>query len=114
MRLLVCGSRDWSDRRAVYQILDELQPRVIISGACSGADTIAADYARASGVDLIEMPAEWRRHGRAAGPIRNREMLGQSPDLVVAFHPDIKTSKGTRDMVRQAERAGVPVVIVAG
>jgi hypothetical protein len=50
--------------------------------------------------------AQWKKHGRAAGPIRNQRMLDEGkPDLVVAF----PGGRGTADMIRRAERAGVPV-----
>jgi hypothetical protein len=52
--------------------------------------------------------AQWKKHGRAAGPIRNQRMLDKGkPDLVVAF----PGGRGTADMIRRAERAGVPVRI---
>ena len=58
-------------------------------------------------------PADWIRHGRAAGPIRNEQMLREGcPDLVVAFHDDPGLGRGTADMVRRALAAGVPVRFV--
>ena len=51
----------------------------------------------------MEMPADWTKHGKAAGPIRNQKMLDECPDLVVAF----PGGKGTADMVRRAMKAGI-------
>lgn len=51
---------------------------------------------------------------QAAGVIRNREMLAEGPDVVLAFHADLAKAKGTRHMVRIAREAGVPVRVVAG
>jgi hypothetical protein len=64
--------------------------------------------------EIIAYPADWDRDGRAAGPIRNRLMLGRHPeiDLVVAFHDYIASSKGTRDMVRIAAGSGKLVELV--
>ncbi len=56
-------------------------------------------------MECIVCAAKWETYGKAAGPIRNREMLLNLPALVVAF----PGGKGTADMVRQAERAGIPV-----
>ncbi len=56
-------------------------------------------------------PANWDQYHRAAGPLRNREMLKEAPDIVLAFHDDLSQSKGTRDMVNQALKAGVPTII---
>lgn len=61
---------------------------------------------------ILSFPAEWTEYGKAAGPIRNREMLRSGkPDLVTAFHRDLNQSKGTRDMVEQARAATIPVWI---
>ena len=63
----------------------------IIQGGARGADAAAAEFAAQSGCYGEEFAAEWEKHGRAAGPIRNQRMLDDGrPDLVVAFragHP---------------------------
>lgn len=60
---------------------------------------------------MIEFPALWDKHGRAAGPIRNTQMLDEGrPDLVLAFHRDLSESKGTRNMVEQSVKANLPVI----
>jgi hypothetical protein len=52
--------------------------------------------------------ANWEKHGLAAGPIRNRQMLTEGkPDLVIAFHENIEKSKGTKNMLELAKQAGV-------
>mgnify|MGYP001570460813 CR=1 FL=1 len=116
MRVLVCGSRDWTDPEPILRELRALPPGevVVIHGAAQGADTIAGVAARHLQFRVEVYPADWKRYGRAAGPIRNRQMLlvGR-PDVVLAFHRDIDASSGTKDMVRQARRAGVPVRVFA-
>jgi len=54
-------------------------------------------------------PADWERHGRAAGPIRNQEMADAGADLCIAFPYGI--GKGTYDMIERARKAGIPVEI---
>lgn len=71
---------------------------------------MAADFARQYGYPLIEIPADWTTYGKAAGPIRNRQMLDLNPDIVIAFHNDITSSKGTKDTVTEAKRRGIPRV----
>jgi hypothetical protein len=62
----------------------------------------------------MEYPAQWHKYGRAAGPIRNQQMLAEGkPDLVLAFHDDIDGSRGTKDMVNRARRAGVKVEVIS-
>lgn len=78
----------------------------IISGAASGADSAASDFAVINYCKLEEYPAEWDKHGVRAGYIRNQRMLDDGkPDLVVAF----PGGKGTAMMIRIAKKAGIPV-----
>lgn len=114
MRVLVCGGRDFSDCQMVWDTLDDLARAEVIDclieGDARGADRIAGAWARRRGVDLRVYAADWRKHGRAAGPIRNQQMLDEGkPDLVIAFPGGI----GTADMVRRARASGVRVNEVA-
>jgi hypothetical protein len=122
MRVLVCGDRLWTDRRAVEaQIVkllsetDDPERLMIIEGGALGADRIAWEIAKQYRLLHMQYRAEWEKYGRAAGPIRNRRMLDEGkPDLVLAFHHNLNASKGTANMVLQAHRAGVPVVVCGG
>lgn len=113
LRVLVCGGRDYRDARRLRDIMDALHAKrpiaLLIHGDALGADLLAEAWADARGVALRAYPAEWKKHGKGAGPIRNRQMLTEGrPDLVVAF----PGGRGTADMVRQAEAAGVKVLLV--
>lgn len=112
-RVLICGDRHWTDRFLISMVLNTLPAdAVIIHGAAPGADTIAGNIAREMGLRVEPYPAEWDKHGHAAGPIRNQQMLDEGkPTEVHAFHSDLKKSKGTKDMVRRARTAGLPVAI---
>ena len=77
----------------------------LIVGVASGVDQFAAQWAVDRGIDVQVFPAQWRRYGNAAGPIRSREMLGMQPDSLVAFDG----GKGTEFTLREAEKRGVPV-----
>ncbi|MGW8179818.1 MAG: DUF2493 domain-containing protein [bacterium] len=117
-KVLVCGDRYWTDRTVIFAALstylEELgrDDLLIIQGGAKGADTIARDWARQEGVETLQFDADWQQYGRAAGPIRNKKMLVEKPDLVLAFHEDIRSSKGTLNMVKQAQKAGVTTVII--
>lgn len=105
--VLVCGGRDYADRERVRAVLDDLLPARVVCGGARGADALAAEWARSRGVALGEYPADWDRHGNAAGALRNAEMLRRERvDLVVAFLPG---PSGTRNMVRRAEAKRVSV-----
>lgn len=115
MRILVCGGRDFEDRSAVAIALREFRPvnvvtdvsdAVIIVGGAPGADTLAEEWADVWGVRKRVFLADWKKHGKAAGPIRNQRMIDEGkPDLVIAF----KGGRGTADMVSRAKKAGIPV-----
>lgn len=115
LKVLVCGDRRWTDAAAVERVLKEFPPgTVVVHGGARGADTIAARIAARLGFEVLAFPARWDVYDRAAGPIRNSQMLAQGPDLVVAFHADLAASRGTKDMVCKARRAGIPVILVTG
>ena len=83
----------------------------IITGECpTGVDQAAIDWAVVNWTGYKGFPADWKTHGKAAGPIRNKQMLDEGkPDVVVAF----PGGKGTANMVKLAREAGVPVTIVS-
>jgi YspA, cpYpsA-related SLOG family len=121
VRLLVCGSRTWTDYRLLrreieYVVGVEFQAEsfVLIEGDARGADRLAGELARARGWDLEVYPAHWQQDGRAAGMRRNARMLRQGrPDLVLAFvDKPLDHSRGTADMVRRARAAGVEVRVI--
>lgn len=115
MLILVTGDRNWNDEQCIYDALASYQgDHTLIHGAARGADTIATNAAKLLGWGIVAFPANWAAYGRAAGPLRNQEMLETGPDLVIAFHPDLTKSKGTRDMVTRARRAGIRVIHYTG
>jgi len=81
----------------------------VIAGKASGVDTVAIDWAVLNWCDYKEYPADWKTHGKSAGPIRNRQMLLEGkPDEIVAF----PGNKGTANMIAQANEAGVKCTII--
>lgn len=110
VRIIVCGGRDFTDRVMLDYVLSYVHTHrsiaELIHGGARGADQMANRWAFNNGIARVEVRADWRKHGRAAGPIRNRQMLDLKPDGVVAF----PGGRGTADMVRAAEAAGVPVL----
>jgi hypothetical protein len=112
MRVLVCGDRNWSNWELLYEVLEWFPITFLVTGGAKGADTIAEAYAFGRGFSYRVHHADWNAYGRAAGPIRNTRMLEEDPDLVIAFHDDLSKSKGTKNMVKQAQKAGVVVITV--
>lgn len=106
-RVLVCGSRHGCDYRIVWDMMNHFAPSHICTGGATGVDTLAEDWAKGYGVPCAVYPADWRKEGKAAGPIRNQRMLDEfKPDICIAF----PGGRGTQDMVRRCEKAGVSVL----
>jgi hypothetical protein len=115
VKLLICGDRNWSDGNAVREVIAKFQPAFVIEGEARGADILARLSAEAMGIEVKRFPADWEKYGRAAGPIRNSQMLKEGrPDVVVGFHYKIDESKGTRDMLTRAKKAGKATFIFDG
>lgn len=109
MRILVTGSRHWSDELAVMIILLSLpasRDYTLVHGAAPGLDTIAASAAAALGWKVEAFPADWSL-GRSAGPRRNQEMVDAGADLCLAFPFD--DSRGTIHCMGAAREEGMPV-----
>lgn len=121
MRVLVCGSRDLPEEEGYERVRDHLvmldglhRITLIIEGEARGADTFARLWASVAGIPVMKFPADWKKYGRAAGPIRNKQMLDEGkPDLVVAFpSKGLANSKGTKNMVTQAKAAGIRTIVI--
>jgi YspA, cpYpsA-related SLOG family len=114
-RILVCGSRTWSDIEAIRTVLDTRPDTgvVLIHGGARGADRLAGQYAAERGWPVESYPADWNRHGKAAGFIRNQRMIdeGRSTEVVAFTDKPLHESRGTADMVRRSRRSGIPVFV---
>jgi hypothetical protein len=113
VKVLVTGGRDYDDHRTVKAVLDYVNKASRIISLCHGGATGADSWAGMWSWENDLMPksydADWKAHGKAAGPIRNSFMLKDfGPDLCVMF----PGSNGTADMVSKCRRAGVPVFTV--
>ena len=117
-RLLITGSRDWTDKRTVtremYRWWEEAGLPVdvtVVHGGARGADTIAAEVAREVGFKVEEHAADWDRWGKRAGYIRNAEMVNTRPDACLAFI--LNGSKGATMCAALASNAQIPTRVVA-
>lgn len=128
MIILICGSREWTDKDAILRELKahNLSPETdtIIQGEARGADLLgkaaALDLGWTLDHNLFGYKARWDRYGKAAGPFRNEDMKNallayqaekKGYALVLAFTPDLEKSVGTRHMVRISNQAGLKVEV---
>jgi hypothetical protein len=137
VRIIVCGSRTFTNQTCVDTILHGIWIRIltddafqhetplaenptltIVEGQCpqGGADKLAEQWAASmasSGIAHDPFPADWDRHGRAAGPIRNQAMVDAGADLWVGFlDKPLKKSTGTRDCHERAVGAQIPAWLI--
>lgn len=127
-KVLVCGGREfgWKTQPNGHKIVNQQELNllntklnvlfaaiseigrklVIIQGEANGADSWAKEWAKKNKIETLDFPADWKKHGKSAGFIRNAEMLKEGkPDLVVAFAGGV----GTKMMCELAEKANVTV-----
>ena len=108
MRIGVTGGRDYMKVNVVREAITAYVPKTatLVHGAARGADTLCFQIAKRLGIQCEAHPAHWEAHGKAAGPIRNQEMVDSGLDLLLAF----PGGSGTADMVRRAKLKNVKVV----
>lgn len=109
-RVLITGSRTWDDADAIRDALSEHARfgDVLVSGACpTGADAMCERYWAGFG-PIERHPADWNRHGKRAGFVRNAEMVNAGADICIAFIRD--NSRGASMTADLAEKAGIRTI----
>lgn len=120
---LITGSRDFPRQHyaAIVGTLDGymiMHPgSVMINGLARGADTLCLEWAKHRGVEVEGFPANWDKYHKAAGPIRNKEMLDRlletnSTDVRAFVYGSLTTSRGTANMVSQCRKAGLSPIVI--
>lgn len=127
LRIMVTGSRGWTDFGTVQALLREVHERSpnvrpqLFSGHAAGLDRLAERVARDLGWPVRLFLPDWGRYGRAAGHRRNRDMVAARPDLVLAFVLPCMIdgcprqphgTHGTEGGIAAARRAGIPTRVV--
>jgi hypothetical protein len=118
IRVLITGDRGWYCLELARRVLGRLGDRwgvdnlIIVHGCAAGVDTAFDHAAKMARLKIDPNPADWDRYQRAAGPIRNREMVEAGASFCVAVHRDLATSKGTKDCVSQCLKAQIPVYLI--
>lgn len=110
MDVAIVGGRDFDDYEQFKSCVngEKIKFKSIISGGARGVDTLAERYAKEIGVPLKIYWPDWTKHGKAAGPIRNRQII-ESSDCVIAFWDE--KSPGTRSSLKIAEELEKPTTL---
>ena len=115
MKLIIAGSRSFDD----YDLLCEKASQVnenfdeiteVVCGGAKGADILGKKWADENGIPVKLMPANWSKNGKAAGPIRNREMAEYADALLVFWDGE---SLGTKNMIAIAIELKLPYHLVS-
>lgn len=113
MKIAIIGSRECSNIDFVGNleaVLNVSKDDTIISGGAKGIDTLAANYAKEKNISLIEFLPDYKKNGRAATFIRNREIVDNS-NVVVAFWNG--NSKGTKYTLDYARKKNKRIIVVS-
>lgn len=115
-RIIIAGCRNFTNYALLRETCDRLLKEtsvshevVIVSGHATGADALGEKYAQENGYTLETYPADWKRHGRAAGPIRNA-LMASVANALIAFWDG--KSRGTKNMIDLANTKGLQVAVV--
>lgn len=116
-KLIIAGGRDFSDydllRSNLDAILEKLSENninlIIICGMAKGADMCGWNWARDNNIPILEYPANWKLHGKSAGPIRNQEMAQVANGLIAFWNG---TSRGTENMINTMKELRKDVCII--
>lgn len=107
MRLGIVGCLDFTDYARLCQEVEKWCTEIgtisgIVSGGAKGADTLGRQYAEEHGLEMIEHLPDWKKYGRAAGPLRNK-LIVEDADAVIAFWDfEDRGTKSTIDLTRKA------------
>jgi len=107
MRVIIAGSRDFTDYDFLCQVMEEfinnslLPVTEIISGRQKGADLLGECWAKERNIHIEPFPADWKKYGKSAGPIRNKQMAEYGDYLILFWDGKIRGNigKGSRNML---------------
>jgi len=111
MRVAIVGSRDYPDRTALTQAIAQsgYEITAVLCGGARGPDSWGRDWAKQHGIPVVEYPANWDKHGRSAGIVRNAAMISNA-DAVIALWDG--ASRGTAHAIGVARGRGIPVTVL--
>jgi hypothetical protein len=113
MKTIIAGCRDFTDYNLLEAKVDYYRKdhaiTEVVCGGATGADALGENYAIQNGIPVKGFPADWNKHGKAAGPIRNRQMAEYADVLIAVW--DGK-SRGTKNMIDEMNKLKKPVFLI--
>lgn len=112
MKTIIAGSRYITSAAVVYQVIEQsgFEITEVVSGCALGVDTIGELYAHDNGIPVRSYPADWATHGKAAGPIRNKEMAANAEQLIAIWDGNMLGS-GTKNMIEEAFKKSLRIYV---
>ena len=104
MKVIIAGGRSYTLTDDGREKLDQIDISEVVSSGDPGADRCGCLYAQMHGIPVARFYADWQKFGRAAGPIRNRQMA-EYADAVALFNG----GSGTKSMFLEANKAGIKI-----
>lgn len=112
MKTIIAGSREVTDPAIVTEAVKASGFTIseVVSGRARGVDRLGEEWARSNNIQISPFEPKWSIHGKAAGPIRNREMAEYADALIAIWDG---SSRGTRNMIETAKELGLKVYVHA-
>jgi hypothetical protein len=108
MKTIIAGSRSITDYSEVWGAVNDVEFQIteVVCGMAKGVDLLGKRWAEKNRVPVKEFPADWDAHGKAAGPIRNRQMAEYAEALILVWDGQ---SKGSANMLQEAKKRGLKI-----
>lgn len=112
LKILCCGSRNWKNKELIYEVLSEFPPEtIVLHGSLEGADQMTGEAASKLGLTTQRF-TDVDEQDFSDTPSRALQMLVHKPKLVIAFHENIEKSVGTKHILSESRKCGIPIKLV--
>ena len=111
MKVAIIGSRNFTDKTRFSKEMERVNLKIteVVSGGASGADSLAEDWARSNGIQSRVYLPDWKKFGKSAGFVRNKDIINNS-EACIAFWDG--ASKGTMHSINIAKEKGIPIIVI--
>ena len=110
MKVIIAGSRSIIDYEIVKLAVQKSGFTIseVVSGTCAGPDKLGERWAQENNIPIKRFPADWNKHGKVAGPIRNSEMVKYCENAIIIWDG---ISRGTQDTITKMQNANKELFI---